>query len=68
MFRKIINFYIEGFKGMTWGRSLWLVILLKLFLFFFVMKLFFFSDNLKSRAKSDKEAGMQVLENLTNTK
>ena len=40
----IWNFYLEGFRSMTLGRTLWVIILLKLFVMFFVLKLFFFPD------------------------
>lgn len=68
MIKKVYNFYIEGFKNMTWGKSLWLLILVKLFLIFFIMKFFFFSDSFKHKYKTDEERGMHVLENLTNQK
>lgn len=38
----IWNFYLEGFRSMTLGRTLWIIILLKLFVMFFILKLFFF--------------------------
>ncbi|MGF7140430.1 DUF4492 domain-containing protein [Roseimarinus sediminis] len=63
--KNIFNFYADGFRQMTWGKSLWLLILLKLFLIFFLMKLFFFSDNFEHKYKTDEERGMHVLENLT---
>lgn len=66
--RKIFNFYIEGFRSMTWGKTLWLLILVKLFLFFFIMKFFFFSDKFEHKYKTNEEKGMHVLENLTNQK
>lgn len=44
----IWNFYAEGFRSMTWGRVLWMIILLKLFVLFFVLRLFFFPDFLKT--------------------
>ena len=34
------NFYLEGFRSMTLGRTLWVIILLKLFVMFFILKLF----------------------------
>ncbi len=46
----IWHFYAEGFRTMTWGRVLWLIILLKLFILFFVLRLFFFPDFLKEKA------------------
>ena len=39
----IWNFYLEGFRSMTLGRTLWVIILLKLFVMFFILKMFFFS-------------------------
>lgn len=63
--RKVFLFYYEGFKNMTWGKTVWFLIFLKLFLIFFIMKLFFFSDGLEQRLKTDEEKSMEVLENLT---
>lgn len=50
---KIWRFYIDGFKNMTWGRQLWVVILVKLFIMFAILKVFFFPDFL--RGKTDEE-------------
>lgn len=50
---KIWRFYIDGFKNMTWGRQLWLIILIKLFIMFAIIKVFFFPDFL--RGKTDEE-------------
>lgn len=38
------RFYRDGFRSMTWGRVLWAIILLKLFVLFAVLRLFFFPD------------------------
>ena len=35
---RIWRFYKEGFCSMTWGRALWVIILLKLFVIFFILK------------------------------
>lgn len=48
--KKIWNFYYEGFRQMTLGRTLWLIILIKLFIIFVVLKLFFFPNYLKENA------------------
>jgi len=66
--KKIVHFYYEGFKQMTWGKNLWVIILVKMFVMFFVLKLFFFPDLLKQNFKTDKERGEHVIENLTNIK
>lgn len=52
----IWRFYIDGFKSMTLGRTLWLVILVKLFIMFFILKLFFFPDFLDTHAPEGEEA------------
>ena len=54
--RTIASFYTDGFRQMTWGRTLWVLILLKLFIMFGILKLFFFPDFLSSKAAGD-EAG-----------
>jgi hypothetical protein len=66
--KKVYSFYMEGFKEMTWGKTLWLVILLKLFIFFFIMKLFFFPDTLRETYKTDEERSQHILETITNSK
>lgn len=51
----IYKFYAEGFKAMTIGRILWLIILLKLFIMFFILKLFFFPAFLKGKTDLEKQ-------------
>lgn len=58
------NFYIEGFKNMTVGKSLWCIILIKLFIMFAVLKLFFFPD-LLSKFDTEEQKTDYVLEQLT---
>ena len=53
------NFYLEGFRSMTLGRTLWVIILLKLFVMFFILKLFFF-PNLLSDHPTEAEIGAYV--------
>ena len=49
----IWNFYLEGFRSMTLGRTLWVIILLKLFVMFFILKMFFFPDFLRDHPTDD---------------
>ena len=65
-FTSILRFYIDGFREMKLGRTLWLIILAKLFIMFAVLKVFFFPDLLAGKSPSEK-AGC-VLENLTDPK
>ena len=34
------RFYRDGFRAMTWGRAVWVVLLVKLFVIFVVLRLF----------------------------
>ncbi|MDR1202953.1 MAG: DUF4492 domain-containing protein [Tannerellaceae bacterium] len=53
---RIYHFYLEGFKEMTLGKTLWTIILIKLFIMFFVLKLFFFPNFLgKFDSKPEKQ-------------
>ena len=52
----------------SWGRQVWLIILIKLFIMFAILKLFFFPDFLNSNFESDKERSDYVLEQLTEPK
>lgn len=49
----IWNFYRDGFRSMTVGRTLWLIILIKLFILFFVLKICFFPNFLATHSKND---------------
>ncbi len=67
MLKKIFHFYRDGFKNMsTWGKQLWVIILIKLFIMFVVLKLFFFPNILKTDFETDEERADFVIEQLTN--
>lgn len=51
---RIYQFYLEGFREMKLGKTLWLIILVKLFIMFFILKLFFFPNYL-GQFDSDSE-------------
>jgi len=58
------SMYVEGFKNLTWGKSLWIIILIKLFIMFAILKVFFF-PNILSRFDSEKEKSEYVSKELT---
>lgn len=64
MIMRIVKFYVDGFRRMTVGRSLWVLILIKLAVMFLVLKLFFFPDVL-GELSSDEERAEAVRQNLT---
>ena len=68
LFRKIWLLYYDGFRNMTVGRKLWVIILIKLFILFFILRIFFFPNFLNSAFKTDKERGDYVREQLIKRK
>lgn len=64
-FERTKDLYVDGFRNMTVGRSLWALILIKLFIIFFILKIFFFPDRLNSDFDSDSQRAEAVREALT---
>lgn len=64
----IWNFYVDGFKSMTWGRQLWLLILLKVIILFVLLRGFFFHPVLGGKSEEQKieYVGTQLIENQKN--
>ena len=62
---KIYRFYRDGFKSMTVGKTLWKIILVKLFIMFAVLKLFFFPDFLSTKFSTDEQRADYVIEQIT---
>lgn len=48
------------------GVKLWIIIAIKLFIMFAILKLFFFPDFLNSKFDTEKEKGDYVIETITN--
>ncbi len=61
---KIIYFYIDGFKNMRVGKTLWKIIFVKLLVIFLVLNYFIHDKSLKSEYKSYDEKVNFVYENL----
>ena len=58
---RVFDLYYDGFRHMRLGKTLWAIILIKLFIIFAVLKVFFFPNFLKEQAKGD-EAGYVATE------
>jgi len=63
--KNLFLFYYEGFRNMTIGRTLWIIILAKLFVMFAILKLFFFPNILERDYDTDEQRAHAVFENLT---
>ena len=59
----IWNFYLEGFKNMTWGRTLWFLIILKIVILFLVLRVFFFKPVMSGKTDEQKSeyVGTQLI-------
>lgn len=57
--RPVWELYRDGFRNMTWGRPLIWLVLLKLFILFAILRVFFFRPamaGMSEREKSEKVA------------
>ncbi len=64
--KNIAKFYINGFKNLEkLGVRLWVVILIKLFIMFVILKIFFFQDFLDNKFDNDKDKSEYIFEQIT---
>ncbi len=62
---RVVDLYADGFRSMTIGRKLWVLIIVKLIFIFGIMKLFFFPDLLSRDYNSDSERAEAVRHSMT---
>ncbi|NCC76904.1 DUF4492 domain-containing protein [Desulfobulbus propionicus] len=62
---RIFQFYRDGFRRMTVGRTLWKIIGIKVFILFAVLKFFFFPDFLATQFSTDGQRADYVIDQLT---
>ncbi|MBO7110012.1 MAG: DUF4492 domain-containing protein [Prevotella sp.] len=65
---RAFRLYYDGFRSMTLGKTLWLVIAIKLFIIFIVLKIFFFPNFLSTHAEKGAEADYVATELLNNNR
>jgi hypothetical protein len=67
LLNRLFLFYYDGFRNMSlWGRKVWIIILIKLFIMFAILKIFFFQDFLKKKYDNDKQRSEYVRDQLIN--
>ena len=54
-FRAALALYVDGFRQMTWGRILWVVIIAKLLVMFLVLRVFFFQPAMSGMSEQEKQ-------------
>lgn len=64
--KRVFYFYRDGFRSMTVGKTLWLIIFIKLFIFFVIIRWIFFPDFLSSKSDNDEGKAQYVREQLVN--
>ncbi|KGI60624.1 hypothetical protein HMPREF3034_00595 [Prevotella sp. DNF00663] len=62
---RVYDLYYDGFRHMTLGKTLWAVILIKLFIMFAILKVFFFPNFLGKKAPKGQKSQF-VSEQLIN--
>ena len=53
---RVYDLYVDGFRHMRLGKTLWAIILIKLFIIFVILKIFFFPNFLKQYAEGDESS------------
>lgn len=53
---RVFDLYYDGFRSMRLGKTLWAIILIKLFVIFIVLKIFFFPNFLKQHAEGNESS------------
>ncbi|WP_297485004.1 DUF4492 domain-containing protein [Sulfurimonas sp.] len=64
-FKSIYYLYYDGFVNMKVGKTLWLLIVVKLFVMFAILKWLFFPDVLQEKFHTDQERSQYILNQLT---
>jgi ABC-type Mn2+/Zn2+ transport system permease subunit len=65
---RLFLFYSDGFRDMSvWGRRVWVIIIIKLFIMFAILKIFFFQDFLYKNFDNNKARSEHVLNQLINS-
>ena len=67
--QQVFRFYVEGFQEMRLGKTLWLIILIKLFIMFFILRLFFFPNYLgqfDTEAEKEEHVSSELIHRASN--
>ena len=67
--RQVFRFYMEGFREMRLGKTLWLIILIRLFIMFFILRLFFFPNYLgqfDTEAEKEEHVSGELINRASN--
>ena len=67
--KKVWLFYRDGFRNQTWGRPLIWLVVLKFFILFAILRVFFFHPAMEGMTDAEKSeaVGENLTRNHTNT-
>ena len=65
---RVFDLYYDGFRSMRLGKTLWTIILIKLFIIFIVLKLLFFPNFLKEHTQEGEEPDFVATEMIDRAK
>lgn len=68
MIKYLFNNFIYTIKKSSVAKKVMIVLCIKLFIIFIILKIFFFPDFLKTKFDNQKERSNYVLEQLTKSK
>lgn len=67
--RNFFTMYIDGFKNINkLGKRLWLIIFIKAFIMFAVLKAFFFPNFLKTNFETEEDRSEFIINNIITQK
>ena len=61
---RAFDLYYDGFRNMRLGRTLWTIIIVKLFIMFAILKVLFFPNFIKEHAGKGGEADFVATQTL----
>lgn len=61
---RVFDLYYDGFRNMKLGKTLWLIIGIKLFIIFIILRLFFFPNFISQHSEKGEEADFVATEVL----
>ncbi|NLK66109.1 MAG: DUF4492 domain-containing protein [Campylobacteraceae bacterium] len=62
--KNFASMYIDGFRNMTLGKTLWTVVLIKLFIMIFILKMLIFNNTIHTEFDTKEEKIDFVYKNL----
>ena len=65
LWSRVFHLYYDGFRSMTVGKTLWVIILIKLFIFFVILRWIFFPDFLSSKCDTEEQKTEYVRHQFT---